>query len=254
MSIRQALKNGEVKIGSWVQIGSPVSGEILAKAGFDWLAADMEHTEIELSEFANRARAISNYPVSPMVRVCENNTIAIRKCLDCGAQGIIVPLVSSKADVEKAVQACKFPPQGIRGYAFVQANEWGKSFDAYAQRANEDITVIVMIETKAGVDNIEEILSVPGVDGVFIGPYDLSGSYGVAGQTSHPLVTQAKENILKACQKFHKAAGQHIVLPTKENINEAIAQGYQFIALGMDTVFVQSGAEQSLQMAKEALQ
>ncbi|MCK9479633.1 MAG: aldolase/citrate lyase family protein [Firmicutes bacterium] len=248
--MRKDILNHEIKVGGWIQIGSPVSGEILAKAGFDWIAIDLEHTEIELKDFTNIMRGISRYNVFPMARVCKNSTISIRKCLDCGAKGIIVPLINTKAEAESAVRACKFPPDGVRGFAFARANEWGVGFDEYAKTANDEIVVMIMIETKEAVENIEEIVSVEGVDGVFIGHYDLSGSYGVPGETEHTYITEAKDKVLRACKKYNKVIGQHIVLPTEENVKIAVESGYTFLALGIDTVFISAGAKTALNMVK----
>ena len=237
--------------GSWIQTGSPAAAEILANAGFRWLTVDMEHTEISLKEFTNIARSMEKYGVFPMVRASENNTVEIRKYLDCGAKGIIVPMVNSAEEAKKAVAACKYPPEGVRGFAFVRANDWGDSFNDYVKRANCETVVIVMIETKAAVENIDEILSVDGVDGVFIGPYDLSGSYGIPGQTGHKTVKDAMQTVLAACKRHKKAAGQHIVTPTQENVSEAVSSGFTFLALGMDTVFVSEGAKAGLNMAEQ---
>ena len=251
MTIREKLEQGRTVIGSWLQTGNPVAAEILADAGFDFLAMDMEHTDSNEGEFTNFARAVQGKTV-PMARVRENNTIAIRRLMDCGAQGIIVPLVNNRIDAEMAVAAVKYPPEGVRGFAFVRANGWGEQFDMYAKTANAQSTVIVMIESREAVGNIDDILSVAGVDGVLIGPYDLSGSYGVVGQTSHPLVEEGKRVVLEACKRHGKAAGQHIVLPTQENVAWAIAEGYTFLALGMDTVFLADGAKHAVRMAEGA--
>ena len=188
----------------------------------------------------------SRQGAKPYARVAENSVMAIRKALDCGALGIIVPLVNNAQDAKKAVSAAKYPPEGIRGFAFCQANGWGDQFDQYVALANDEVRLLVMVESKEAVEHIDEILSVKGVDGVFIGPYDLSGSYGIIGQTSHPSIVQAKEKVVSACKKHGKTAGQHIVLPTKENIKEAIEMGYSFMALGMDTVFISNSARNIL--------
>jgi 2,4-dihydroxyhept-2-ene-1,7-dioic acid aldolase len=249
MNLKEKLSRNETVFGTWIQTGNCVVAEILCEYGFDFIAMDMEHTEINEQEFANAARSIKGRSI-PLARVRENDTIAIRRVLDSGAEGVIVPLVSTKEDALKAVAAAKYPPFGIRGFAFVRANGWGKEFDEYAITANKTILVIVMIESKQGVENIDDILSVDGVDGVLIGPYDLSGSYGVAGKTDHILVKNAKNDVLDACKRHGKAAGQHIVLPTKENVAEAIKEGYTFLALGMDTVFLAEGAKKTMEMTK----
>lgn len=249
LSIREKILNCEKVVGTWLQSGNPVIAEIMADYGYDFIAADMEHTDINEEGFTHFTRAVGG-KCEPFARVRENDTIAIRRLLDCGATGIIVPLVNNSSDAKKAVSAAKYPPIGVRGFAFIRANNWGLNFDEYAKKANDDVTVIVMIETKEAVENIEEILSVDGVDGVLIGPYDMSGSYGVPGQTNHQFVIDAKEKVLKSCKNHNKAAGQHIVLPTKENVTEAVAQGFTFLVVGMDTVFVAQGAKLAMEITK----
>jgi len=235
-----------ISYGTWVQSGSPSVAEILAYAGFDWICADLEHSDIDWTTFTSIVRAVKRHGVVPIARVSDNDVLAIRKALDCGAMGVIVPMIGNAADARKAVMAAKYPPQGIRGFAFCHANEWGGEFDNYVKAANASTVVIAMIETKDGVENIDEILETDGINGVLIGPYDLSGSYGVPGQTSHPKVEEAKERVLAACKKHKKLAGQHIVLPDKEKVSLAVEQGYNFLALGMDTVFVAEGSKKVL--------
>jgi len=249
--VKKALAEQVVTLGTWMQFGHPGIAEILANTGFDWIAADCEHTDIDVAGFANLARAIHGRGPVPLVRVRENDTLAIRQVLDVGAQGVIVPLVNSAEDAQKAVTAARFPPEGIRGFAFFRANDWGANFDEYAQHANRETVIIVMIETKEAVENIDEILAVDGIDGILIGPYDMSGSYGVTGQTSHPLLLEARHSVVNACQKAGRSAGLHDVLPTKESIEGAIAEGFTFLALGMDNVFIDQGARRALHIAQQ---
>ena len=245
-SVKQALAKRELSVGSWLQSSSPVMAEIMARAGFAWLAADCEHGDVDLKDFANIARAIASYDCLPLVRVAENSTIQIRRALDLGAGGVIVPLVNTPEETCAAVAAAKYPPKGVRGFAFQRANGWGADFESYCAKANDSVAVVVMIESKEAVDRIDSILAVEGVDGVFIGPYDLSGSYGVAGQTSHELVANACRKVSEACAKAGKSAGLHIVLPDQLKIQKAVADGFTFLALGMDTVFVADGAKEAL--------
>jgi 2-keto-3-deoxy-L-rhamnonate aldolase RhmA len=240
-----------ISCGTWVQTGSPAVSEILAYAGFDWICADLEHSDIDWNTFTNIVRAVKRHGAVPMARVSENEALAIRKALDCGAMGIIVPMVKDAVDAKKAVMAAKYPPDGIRGFAFCHANEWGAEFDDYVRTANSSIIVIAMAETREAVENIDAILETEGINGIFIGPYDLSGSYGVPGQISHPAVTEAKEKILTACKKHGKLAGQHIVMPDSESISSAVRQGYDFLALGMDTVFVSEGSKNILRILRQ---
>lgn len=247
MSIQEKIQNQELIIGSWVQSGSPVVAEVLADYSFDFITADMEHSDMNEEAFSHFVRAIQ-HKASPFARVRANDEIAIRRLLDIGAHGIIVPLINNADEAKKAVQAAYYPPQGIRGYAFCQANGWGKTFDEYAADFNKEVSLFVMIETKSGVENIDEILQVPGVDGTLVGPYDLSGSYGVVGQLDHPEVIEAKDKVLAACKRHGKVAGEHIVTPTKEQVQKSIALGYRFLALGMDTVFIAQQAEKTSNM------
>lgn len=245
---KKLLNEGRTAIGSWWQVGHPANAEILAKAGFSWIAADCEHGEIENGEICNFCRAVSQYNCMPLVRVKENDNLEIRRALDLGAMGVIVPLVNSAEDAKKAVAAAKYPPVGIRGFAFHRGNNWGVDFDEYVKCANEEIMVIVMIESKEAVENIDSILAIDGVDGVFIGPYDMSGSYGIIGQTGAPEIKGACRKVSEACRKAGKSAGMHIVLPTAEAVKNAVADGFTFLALGMDTVFLANGAKQALEM------
>jgi 2-keto-3-deoxy-L-rhamnonate aldolase RhmA len=248
--MKKSLNRKHVCLGSWCQIGHPANAEILAKTGFSWMALDCEHGETGENDIGNFCRAVNQYNCTPMVRVKENDVLEIRRVLDLGAEGVIIPLVNSAADAEKAVAAAKYPPVGIRGFAFHRGNNWGVDFDEYAKNANERITVIVMIESKKAVENIDAILGVNGVDGVFIGPYDMSGSYGIAGQTGSPVIKEACLKVAAACKKHNKAAGQHIVLPTPENVSMVIEQGFTLLALGMDTVFLAYGAKQALEIVE----
>ena len=186
---------------------------------------------------------------APLARVKENDTITIRRILDAGAEGVIVPLVNSPKEAEKAVRAAKYPPEGVRGFAFGRMNNWGVDFDTYAASANNDVAVIVMIESKEAVENIDDILEVSGVDGVFLGPYDMSGSYGVTGDTSHPLLVEARKRVVQACSRKGKSAGLHVVIPTDEAISSAFEEGFTLIALGTDSVFLDRAARGALEAA-----
>ncbi len=251
-SLRKKLREGEVCFGSWIQIGHPAVAEVLAGADFDWIAADMEHTDIGIREFTDIARGLYGRGTVPMARVRENDTLAIRQVLDAGAGGVIVPLVNSAAEAEKAVRAAKFPPRGIRGTAFFRANDYGRGFDNYMKEANERILVVVMIETKAAVDSIDAILAVDGVDGVFIGPYDLSLSYGIPGKIGDPVMTEALRKVREACAKAKKAAGLHLVKLDEASIRNAVEQGFTFIALGMDNLLIESGACEAIAIGRRA--
>ncbi len=248
--VRRALLERKLTLGTWMQLGHPGVAEVFSRAGFAWAAADMEHTDISVEAFAALARGLGGSTL-PFARVRENDTLTIRQVLDAGAAGVIVPLVNTADEARRAVAAAKYPPEGVRGFAFCRANGWGADFDAYAAQANRDTAVVVMIESRQAVENIDAILDVGGVDGVFIGPYDMSGSYGVPGQTGHRLVQDACSAVAGACARHGKSAGIHIVLPDEKAVESAIARGFTFIALGMDTVFLASGARAALAAARK---
>ncbi len=247
--VKQALLNRELTLGGWVQIGHPAVAEIYGREGFNWVCLDCEHGDTD-GAMASVFRAVSKYPSIPFARVEENNVLKIRRALDLGAQGIIVPLVNTAEEAKQAVSAAKYPPEGIRGFAFCRANEWGIDFDEKVVEANEEIAVVAMIESRNAVENIEEILAVKGIDGVFIGPYDMSGSYGITGQTGHPVILEASRKVSEACKKYGKAAGMHIVKPTEENIENARQNGFTFLALGMDTVFLAEGTRKAIALLR----
>ena len=251
--LKEALLEKRVTLGSWIQLGHPGIAEILANVGFEWIVVDCEHTDIDVAEFTSIARAMHGRGAVPLVRVRENDTLTIRQMLDVGAEGVIVPLVNNAEEARNAVKAVKYPPEGIRGFAFSRANDYGAQFSEYVSNANKNTVVLVMIESKEAVKNIDSILAVDGIDGVFMGPYDLSGSYGVVGETSHPLLLSAYRSVVKAAEKAGKTAGIHVVIPKKETIIRAINDGFEFIALGMDDVYLDQGSRDALKTAKEAL-
>ena len=251
-AVRKALLDRRVTFGSWIQIRNATSSEILANAGFDWIAVDCEHTDIDVKGFTTLVRGMYGRGPIPFVRVRENDTLAIRQVLDAGAMGVIVPLVGTAAEARRAVQAAKYPPRGIRGFCFSRMNNFGLDFEEYVDKANDNVAVVVMIESKEAIENIDEILSVEGVDGVFVGPYDLSGSYGIPGKTDDPRVVEGCDRVVQACQRHGKSAGKHVVIPSAKAINGSIAQGFSFIALGIDTIFLAEGAKQALEIARSA--
>lgn len=250
MVLRDKIINKELVVGTWLQTGDAVAAEIMAECGYDFIAADIEHTSINEKQFVDFARAVKGLTV-PFARVANSDEMAIRRMLDLGAEGVIVPMVNSGEQARAVVDAAKYAPQGKRGFAWIRPNKYGVEFNEYAAKANDMITVIAMIETKEAVENIDDILSVDGIDGVFIGPYDLSGSYGIVGQVDHDIIKQAKIKVLESCRKHNKVAGQHIVRATKENVKEAIELGYTFLALGTDILFIDNEARRTAALVKE---
>jgi 2-dehydro-3-deoxyglucarate aldolase len=238
--IKQTFRDGKVSIGSWLSMGHVSIAEILASAGYDWVVIETEHTAIDVSEVLRLIIAIEGRGAIPLVRLAWNDPIQAKAVMDSGAAGVLVPMVNSKADAERAVQSIKYPPIGFRGVGLARAQGYGVSFDEYVRMANDHSLLMVQIEHIDGVQNIDDILSVPGIDGTFIGPYDLSLSMGLAGQLRHPDVEAAKHRVAEAVKAHGLVAGIHLVHPDTavDDLKQCVALGYQFIALGTDILFL----------------
>jgi len=251
-NLRRALLERTLTCGAWVQIGHPAIGEIFAAAGFDWVCVDLEHGALDLHDAANIFRAVEARGSLPIARLPANDPVWIHRTLDAGAQGLIVPMVNTAAQAEAAVREAKYPPRGARGFGYSRANDHGLRFDAYRAGANDEIPLIMQIEHHEAVANLESILDVPGVDGVFIGPLDLSGSLGIPGQLGHPDMQAALARYRTVCAARGKAYGLHIVRPDDEQIRRAVTEGYTLIALGLDNVFLHDGARAALAATRSA--
>lgn len=236
--LKKKIKSGDKCIGSWLQISNQTVAEILAKSGLDWLAIDMEHSSIGINELEPLIQTIFANDCVPLVRLPENDPMLAKRIMDIGACGIIVPMVNNKQEAEKAVKSIKYPPMGSRGVGLYRAQEFGNSFEQYFKKNNSESLVIVQIESKEGVENIEEIVSVKGLDGVFIGPYDLSCSLGVAGQLDHELVNKARERVARVVKKAGLVIGTHVVHPSSEELKIRIKEGYKFIAYSTDAILL----------------
>jgi 2-keto-3-deoxy-L-rhamnonate aldolase RhmA len=239
-SIKEKLKRGEPSIGSWMSMGHVSIAEILASAGYEWVVVETEHTAIDVSEVLRLIIAIERRGALPLVRLAWNDPIQCKAVLDSGAAGVIVPMVNTREDAELAVKAAKYPPMGARGVGLARAQGYGQDFDDYVRRANDETLLVVQIEHIDAVNRIDEILSVPGIDATFVGPYDLSMSMGIPGQLSHPDLLAARACLVKATLDRGLAAGIHLVHPDRAETELAtcLAEGYRFIALGTDILFL----------------
>lgn len=233
-SLKTKLEEKQIALGSWISLAHPAIAEIMARAGFDWLAVDMEHSVITIREAEELIRVIDLCGVAPLVRLSSNDPIQIKRVMDAGAHGIIVPMVNSAGEAKQAVSAVRYPPQGTRGVGLARAQGYGSNFDNYLHRINKESVVIVQIEHINAVNNLEGILSVDGVDGFIVGPYDLSGSLGVPGQFDHPSMRVAMEKIISTGAASGKTPGIHVVEPDIEDLRSRIEQGYRFVAYSVD--------------------
>jgi 2-dehydro-3-deoxyglucarate aldolase len=233
MAQKSILKR--LSVGSWIQLGHPAVAEIMASAGFDWLAIDLEHSTITLREAEDLIRVIDLKGVVPFVRLSSNNSEQIKRIMDAGAQGVIVPMIKSQMEAESAVQAVKYPPAGSRSIGLARAQGYGSRFAEYFEWQQDESIVVVQIEHIDAVDNLESILAVPGVDAYIVGPYDLSGSMGLPGQFEAPEFIDALERIRAIGEKVNMPGGVHIVEPDPQALSQCIDEGNLFIAYGVDT-------------------
>lgn len=228
----------KTRLGSWITLNNPSIAEIMADAGFDWLCIDLEHSVTDYYEAQQLIVAIQSKGIKAFVRVGENNVRIIKRVLDAGADGIIVPSVNSKADAVKAVNAVKYPPHGTRGVGLARAQKYGFGFDEYRDNISKKIELIAQIEHINAIEELDEILGTDGIDGTFIGPYDLSGSIGKPGSFDDPEVKSALQKYKDITSRYDKLIGYHVVPPDHELVKEKIKQGYNFIAFSFDAFFL----------------
>jgi 2-keto-3-deoxy-L-rhamnonate aldolase RhmA len=226
------------QIGTWITLNHISIAEILSDAGFDWLCVDMEHSVTDYAEAQQLILAIQSKGLKAFVRVGENNIRIIKRVLDAGADGIIVPSVNSALEAKKAVDAVKYPPYGKRGVGLARAQSYGFGFENYRDNKAKEIKLIVQIEHINAIKELDAIISTDGVDGTFIGPYDLSGSMGKPGNWDDADVKEALMVYEQTVKKYDKWIGFHVIQPDFELVKEKIAKGYNFIAFSLDVLFL----------------
>ena len=249
MTLKQKIINKKITIGSWITLGNVGIAEILANAGFDWLVVDLEHTTISLEQAGEIIRTIELSGVPSLVRLTSNDENQIKRVMDAGAQGIVVPMVKNTKDAASAVAATRYPPLGNRGVGLARAQQYGASFKehlAWQADINSGPIVVVQIEHIDAVDNLKEILSVSGVDAFIIGPYDLSCSMGIPGEFENPKFIKTMERIVKISGELNAVSGLHVVEPDKEKLNKAIEVGHKFIAYSVDIRMLDVAARNGL--------
>jgi len=234
MSLKNKLKNHELTIGTWLSFAHPAIAEIMSKAGFDWVVIDLEHSCINIREVEEMIRVIDLAGSVPLVRVSSNDPVQIKRVMDSGAHGLIIPMVNSKEDVNKIVSAVHYPDKGTRGVGLARAQGYGARFHDYMEWLKKEAVIIVQIEHVDALKNIKEILSCDDVDGYIIGPYDLSSTMGLPGQFNHPDIAEAFKSIREAGVRSKKPGGLHIVEPNPEELKSRINEGFLFLAYSVD--------------------
>lgn len=239
-TFRARLMAGEQQIGLWNSLTGPVVSEALAGAGFDWLVIDTEHSLTDVPDTLAMMQAMAGYPVAPVVRPASNDAVLIKRLLDLGAQTLVVPMVNTADDARAAVSAMRYPPHGIRGVAgLTRAGRFG-AVPGYIARAEDELCLIVQVETVEALAAIETIAAVDGVHGLFIGPSDLSASMGYPGQPGHAKVVAAIEDAIRRIVATGKAAG--ILTLDQAFARRCMALGTTFTAVGMDIQLLVQGA------------
>jgi len=237
-------------IGTWVSSASAIVAEAVGSAGFDWGVLDMEHAPVDLMELVHMLQAVGNTKMVPVVRVPWNDAVTVKRVLDAGAQTLLFPMVQNADEARRAVAATRYPPEGVRGMAGMgRASRFGTARD-YLRTANQSIGVVVQLESPAAVARLEEIAAVPGVDALFVGPADLSGTMGHVGELMHPDVM----NLMTDAAERAEAVGIPIgtVGATPEEVTRYRAAGYDFVAVSSDLGLLMRGAQAAVQALRNA--
>ncbi len=238
-------RGAKVPVGTWVMSASPIVAEAVGMAGFDWGVLDMEHTPLDLMDLVHLLQAVGNTKMVPVVRVPWNDSVAVKRVLDAGAQTLLFPFVQSADEARAAVAATRYPPEGVRGMAGMsRASRFGTVPD-YFKVANKSINVIVQIETPHAASLLEEIAAVQGVDALFVGPGDLSGALGVPGQLTHPDVMAVMADCAQRAQKLGIPIGT--VGGTPDVVTRYRAMGYDYVAVASDLGLLMRGAQAAVQ-------
>ena len=244
--LKEKLKRGEAVVGAFVGLGHPDVTERLSRLGFDWLLLDGEHGPLGLETLQVMMQAMNGSGCTPIVRPQWNDFVVIKRVLDIGAHGVLVPWVNSREEAEAAVRACRYPPEGIRGYGPRRA----ELFDPdYYETANREVLVTVQVETGEALENLEEILAVEGIDACFVGPYDLSSNMGlgIPPKFDHPDFVRAMDRVIEASEASGKPAGMY---SNMDNISWALERGFTYNTVGEADGFLMYGARVALDRAR----
>jgi len=246
---KERIGQGKVQLGLWAGLASPYTTEVIAGAGYDWVLIDTEHSPADLENVLGQLQAIEPYPTNAAVRVSWNDTVTIKRYLDIGAQTLLVPYVQTADEARMAVANTRYPPEGIRGVALTtRANRFGR-FVEYPSQAAEQICVIVQIETALGLENLEEIAGVEGVDALFVGPADLHAALGYVGETTHPHVVSLIDGAISRIAGVGKAPG--VFAPIEDYARRWIDLGALIVAVGSDIGILARGTESLLHRFRE---
>jgi 4-hydroxy-2-oxoheptanedioate aldolase len=238
---KHAILAGRCQIGLWSSLGSPTAMEMLAHSGFDWFVLDTEHAPNELPDVIAQMRVLANSPTEAVVRPAWNDMVLIKRFLDAGAQTLLVPFIQNADEARQAVRSMRYPPDGVRGVSVAQrANRYGRVADYHA-RAQDELCLLVQLETRSALDQLEAIAEVDGVDGIFIGPSDLAADLGHLGNPAHPEVQDAIRSAVERCRSVGKPAG--ILTPVEDEARRYLDWGFTFVAVGSEMGLLRKAAD-----------
>lgn len=246
-AFKDRLKNKETLIGPLVTIPSPDVAEMLSLVGFDYLWIEAEHAPTNFAQAQMMIQSVGGRRPC-LVRIPENQEVWLKKALDIGCDGVVIPQVKTAEEARAVVEACLYPPAGRRSVGVGRAHGYGMTFQEYVSRVNDELVIILQVEHIEGVRNIDSIIAVPGIDAILVGPFDLSGSMNLLGQITHPEVQAAIEIVNKQCRAAGLPVG--IFAVNAGAAKQAISQGFNLIALGMDAFFLWQGAKAALEEAR----
>ena len=250
MNLKEKLKANQPTFGSWITIGHPAIVEIMASAGFEWLTIDMEHTTIDLAKAQELITVIQANGMEALVRVSKNEEVIIKRVLDAGANGVIVPMVRTAEDAQQAVDYVKYPPMGKRGVGLARAQKYGIGFEQYREWQKDGTIIIAQIEHIDSVHNIDGIITTPGIDGTIVGPFDLSASMGMPGEYEKPEVKEALKHVEERCIALNKPLGFHVINSNYKDVIAKLNCGYNFLAFSIDFFYLGDMAREQMKLLK----
>jgi 2-keto-3-deoxy-L-rhamnonate aldolase RhmA len=242
--LKASLRGKETIIGTIVTLPSTEVAEMMSLVGWDYLWIDTEHTTIDFTQAQRMVQAVGGR-CPCLIRIPDNNEVWIKKALDIGCQGIVVPQVKTAEEAQRVVDSSLYPPEGKRSVGVSRAHDYGMSFQEYVQKANESLVIVLQVEQIEGVKNIEAIARVPGIDAILIGPLDLSGSLGVIGQIEHPQLQEAIGEVKRTCGEAGVSLG--IFAADSISAKHYVQQGFNLIALNLDIFYLWRAAKASLE-------
>lgn len=256
MTFHSALRDREPLVGTWVALSDPAIAELSARLEFDAVMIDGEHSTNSIETITEMARAIDAADVDPdpgaIVRLSENDPTEIKRVLDAGVDGVMAPMIDTPEDARALVEATRYPPEGVRGVGYGRGTEYGEAFPEYLERANEDLVTIAQIETEAGLENVEEIAAVDGLDGLFVGPADLSAALGIFGETDGDEFVEAVDRVLEAGHAVDKPVAT--LAFEEDEIERWVDRGFDFVLAGVDIDYVKAGGLRAKAMFEDAME